>query len=376
MLVRAYLDTAKDLVLQYTGKPPLSIFLSAFFKQHKRFGSRDRKYIADLVFGYFRLGKQTHLHLEDALIIGACLKSRLPQLFFEIAKPELVPLFDLPLEEKMAALRTHYPLQFEIHDTLSMGLSEADYFQVLYSPSRVFLRLRQKKNVLHSLKQHQIDFLVESADCISVSADTKLDNLLDDRDFVIQDFSSQRTGDYWHIEPNSSWWDCCAASGGKALRLLDCGIPIQLQVSDIRTSIIHNLEQRLTRYGYKNKYYSKVLDLMESTPPQGPFDAIIADVPCSGSGTWGRSPEGLYFNTLSNIQAFHEKQVRIACNAARHLKKGGRMYYITCSVFALENELAVNAIEAQSKLCCVDHHLLHTPGIGADILYTAILEKR
>lgn len=376
MLVRAYLDTAKTLVSQYTGKPPLSVYLSGFFKQHKQYGSRDRKYIADLVYAYFRLGVQTILSTEQALLLGAWFKSRLPLRFFELAEPILAEQFEWPLIEKMAWAKTQYGLAFEPVCNLSAGISVSEYLTYCYTQSQVFLRLRQKDKVLRALTFHKIPFTDLDKDCIAVESNTDLSTFLDDRDYVIQDYASQRTGDFWDIKPNTAWWDCCAASGGKALRLLDSGIPIQLQVSDIRASILHNLDQRLSRYGYAKRYTTKVLDLTTSPPPQGPFDAIIADVPCSGSGTWARSPEGIYFTRAEDIQAYHEMQVHIACNAAQYLKSGGNFYYITCSVFALENEASVEAIIAQTGLQCVSQQVLHYPGTGSDCLFTAVLEKQ
>ncbi|MBU3677141.1 MAG: hypothetical protein FGM54_08195, partial [Chitinophagaceae bacterium] len=234
MLVRAYLDTANNLVSQYTGKPPLSIYLSGFFKQHKQYGSRDRKYIADLVFGYFRLGVQANLSKEQALILGAWFKSRLPRRFFELTEPTLAEQVEWPFDEKMAWAKTHYGLKFEPVCSLSAGISISEYQTYCYSQSNVFLRLRQKDKVLRALSFHKMHFTTLGNDCIAVESNTDLSIYLDDRDYVIQDYASQRTGDFWDIQPNTSWWDCCAASGGKALRLLDSGIPIQLQVSDIR----------------------------------------------------------------------------------------------------------------------------------------------
>src|SRR5690606_27157702 len=106
-----------------------------------------------------------------------------------------------------------------------------------------------------------------------------------------------------------SVWDCCAASGGKSILAKDILKNIQLTVSDIRKSILINLEKRFASAGIK-AYTAKVADLTDpsfSHSPLAPserfsragthhsaFDLIICDAPCSGSGTWARTPEQLY----------------------------------------------------------------------------------
>ena len=376
MLVRAYLDTAAQLVNAYTGTPPLATYLSAFFKPHKQYGSRDRKAIADLVYGYFRLGPQPHLSTHEVLIMGAALRSRLPERFFAEAAPEYVPILLLPLQEKIAWCQTEKNATFHVTSPLSNGLSEADFFEQLYAQPRVFIRIRrQAQEVIKQLKKAEISFIKHSDDCVSVPSNTPLDKLLFERDYTIQDWASQATGQYWVVKANSYWWDCCAASGGKSLRLLDKGIPVQLDVSDVRETILLNLKQRLTQYGYGGRFRTHVLDVLNAPPLPGPFDAIIADVPCSGSGTWARSPEGFYFTDPSLLQSFHKKQVGIAVNAAQSLKPGGTMYYITCSVFALENEDAVKAIIEKTGLRLREQHVIRATELGSDALYTAILEK-
>lgn len=376
MLVRAYLDTATRLVNAYSGTPPLATYLSAYFKQHKQYGSRDRKAIADLVYGYFRLGEQPQLSTQECLLMGAALRSRLPERFFAEAAPEYIAMLMLPLQEKIRWCQDVKKASFHVTSPLSNSLCEADFFEQLYLPSRVFIRIRRQANeIIKKLKQADIEFVKHSNDCLSVPANTPLDKLLFERDYTIQDWASQATGEYWDIKPNSWWWDCCAASGGKSLRLLDKGIPIHLEVSDVRETILINLKQRLTQYGYGGRFRTHVLDVLHAPPLPGPFDAIIADVPCSGSGTWARSPEGFYFTDKSQLQSFHEKQVGIAVNAAQSLKPGGTMYYITCSVFAIENEEVVKAIIERTGLRLREQHIIRAPEIGSDALFTAILDK-
>src|SRR5690606_22553915 len=140
-------------------------------------------------------------------------------------------------------------------------------------------------------------------------------------------------------------------SGGKSIMAFDLLDRIRLTVSDVRESILDNLEQRFLTAGIKS-YTAFTADLAiarfnpnDYLSPKTKFDLIIADVPCTGSGTWGRSPEHIrYFDTMQ-IEKFSLLQKNIVDNAVRLLLPGGAFLYITCSVFKKENEEVVQHIE-------------------------------
>ena len=120
---------------------------------------------------------------------------------------------------------------------------------------------------------------------------------------------------------------------------------IQLTVSDLRPSIIDNLHKRFQRAGIKS-YTSFVADLSRTPTEFGfkaqadsaAYDLIIADLPCTGSGTWSRTPEQLYFFRKEKINWYSDLQKKILDQLLPRLKTGGRLLYITCSVFRQENE--------------------------------------
>jgi 16S rRNA (cytosine967-C5)-methyltransferase len=78
-------------------------------------------------------------------------------------------------------------------------------------------------------------------------------------------------------------------------------------------------------------------------PPDG-VDLIIADVPCTGSGTWGRSPEWLRSFDPATIEIYHQRQVKIVENLLPFINQRGYLLYITCSVFTKENEAVLEAL--------------------------------
>jgi 16S rRNA (cytosine967-C5)-methyltransferase len=141
-----------------------------------------------------------------------------------------------------------------------------------------------------------------------------------------------------------SAWDCCAASGGKSILLVDRFPSVILTATDIRESILINLRKRLSEAGIRN-YSAFTADITSpSFQMKGSYDLIICDAPCSGSGTWARTPEQLRFFREEEIMRYVSLQKKIAQNASRFLRQGGYLLYITCSVFKMENEELVQSL--------------------------------
>ena len=152
---------------------------------------------------------------------------------------------------------------------------------------------------------------------------------------------------------------------------------IELTVSDTRKNILENLQKRFAKAGIKN-YHSFVADLSISSPAKNDpesLDLIIADVPCSGSGTWARTPEQLYF--------FSKKKDRRICHSSKknsfkcyeYLNENGYLLYITCSVFKKENEENVDFFQKNLSLQLVKSEYLKGYEMQADTLFAALFKK-
>jgi 16S rRNA (cytosine967-C5)-methyltransferase len=210
-----------------------------------------------------------------------------------------------------------------------------------------------------------------------------------DREVVIQDQNSQRTGEFikseiLNLKSEISVWDCCAGSGGKSIMAFDIDPKIKLSVSDARESILANLKKRFANAGIKN-YESFVIDLANKSETRNlKSEIIIADVPCSGSGTWSRTPEQLYFFEKGVIEKYSALQKKIVSNALPHLKPGGSFVYITCSVFKKENEEVVTFIKENfqlklkqmpARMSRSDGEVLKGYDKKADTMFVALFEK-
>jgi 16S rRNA (cytosine967-C5)-methyltransferase len=173
-------------------------------------------------------------------------------------------------------------------------------------------------------------------------------------------------------------WDCCAASGGKSILAYDLlGGQLDLSVSDIRENILQNLAKRFERAGIHN-YRSFVADLSKGDlePPVQKNQLIICDAPCTGSGTWSRTPEQLFFFKKETIDAYAEKQQKIVRQAITKLQKGGMFIYITCSVFKKENEDIVGFIKEKFHLQLLQMELLKGYDQKADSMFYAVFVKQ
>ena len=355
MRLLSYLASATDILNLYQGEMPFAAWLKNHFRQHKKFGSRDRKIIADLCFCFFRTGSAfSELSVHDRILSGQFLCHTESRFIVEL-KPDWSERIKAAPADKMAFLKEEPTSVFPWINYVNPAINkEAFALSFLHQPD-LFLRIRpgKEKAVVQKLHAAGVPFL-QDGDCLRLSNCTAVDDVLRiDEEVVVQDRSSQRV-----LEPlqehftktKFTVWDCCAASGGKTILLHDKHPQATITVSDIRESIIINLKNRLKRAGL-NGYRSLVADV--ASPHfslQQAFDLVICDAPCSGSGTWARTPEQLSFFPEEKIDYYAGLQKRIAVNASRHLTKGGAFLYVTCSVFTRENEDVVAYIEENTGL--------------------------
>lgn len=393
----AHLNTAVQVINQYKGQQPFGIFIKDFFRQDKKYGSRDRKSISHLCYCYFRLGKSYPLlPVEERIVAGLFLCSVTPNEMLAQLKPAWNEQADLPAEEKFslvealsASAASDTPASvlsiFPWKDALSAGIDHGAFSASFLVQPQLFLRIRpgKEKVVKEKLDAAGINYAMPAPHCIALPNASKIDEVIQlNKEGVIQDYSSQRVGEFLlpgilPPAPGMRVWDCCAASGGKSILAWDVLGSIDLTVSDIRESIIANLKKRFTEAGI-TKYRSFVADVSN---PQASLQLaaapqlIIADVPCSGAGTWSRTPEQLYYFDKAAIARYSSLQQKIVSRVLDKLAPGGHFLYITCSVFREENEEVVNYMQQQLGLSIVKMELLKGYDQQADTMFAALLKK-
>jgi 16S rRNA (cytosine967-C5)-methyltransferase len=376
----SHLNTAIILIQTYKGDGPFSHFIKNFFSNDKKYGSKDRKQISHLCYCFFRLGKTApDLPLQERILLGLWLCTHKSNELLRALKPEWDSYSSLPVKEKYKGIN---PFSFSL--PVSQGINEEVFSMSHLQQPDLFLRLRPGKEVqvLQQLRHNEIDCYRIGADGLGLSNSSRLDGILQlDTDAVVQDYSSQQLSDFLRRVPLPeneplSVWDCCAASGGKSILAKDVLDRIELSVSDIRESILVNLKKRFAAAGIK-KYVSFPADLSTSKNrlPEKKYHLILADLPCSGSGTWGRTPEALSFFQEPTIEKFNALQKAIIENIIPRLLPDGYLLYSTCSVFEQENEDIVQWIIEKGSFKVVKMEMIKGYTHKADSLFAALLKK-
>lgn len=382
--IRQQIRTVERLLDEYAQESgvPLARFLTAFYKRNKQMGSNDRRMASRLVYHYFRIGAASHgEERATRLAIADFLCSDDSPVAHSLL-PELYPHIQSGLLEKITVLETNTTFRLEdifpFRRFLSTGIDRTAFVESLLVQPDFYIRLRLPygAEVMSALKASSIPYRQVEPHTLALPNGTALDRIAGIAGkYEVQDYSSQQTGRYFDASDGESWWDACAGAGGKSLLLLDQSPGIRLLVSDTRRSILRNLDARFEKAGITH-YRQKIVDLTTDTSAilgDEQFDGIILDAPCTGSGTWSRTPEMLSSFDSASISRFATLQRRLATQAIKHLKRGRPLIYITCSVFAEENEGVVNYLQEYHGLHVQQTALLHGYRHKADSMFVARL---
>ena len=133
--------------------------------------------------------------------------------------------------------------------------------------------------------------------------------------------------------------DCCAAPGGKTLAIAD-----QNPDAEITAIELHPHRARLMQKLRPDKRIAIVVADARALPTTQRFDRVLADVPCSGTGTLARNPEIKWRLKPADLSELHQRQVAILRSALNQLAPGGRLVYSTCSLEREENEDVVTEV--------------------------------
>lgn len=355
-----------QLMENYSYPLPFHTHLKDYFKHHKNLGSKDRKELRSLAYGFFRLGKALRNQpFEKRILIGNYLSAE-SNLINETLK-YLKDQTETPLpefsetntkEERIKAVCKLFP-DFKIEnifpfpDKISPALDMKAMALSFLSQPKVWIKVNNNKaqDVENEFLSQNLVFEKYEPLTWGLPAETNLTDLQSFKkgNFRIQDLSTQQSANYFKAKENETWWDACAGAGGKSLALKDVSPGVMLYATDKRPAILGNLEERFRVFNIK-KFETFVVNLEEESPENFPmFDGIIADVPCSGSGTWARNPENLLYFSENDIERYRQKQISILKNIYPKLKPGKPLVYITCSVFSAENEEVVNQFLQEHK---------------------------
>jgi 16S rRNA (cytosine967-C5)-methyltransferase len=200
-------------------------------------------------------------------------------------------------------------------------------------------------------------------------------------DVSVQDAAAQRAVPCLDLAPGQRVLDACAAPGGKTAHILETA-EVELTAIDSDPERTGRIGRNLERLGLTAK---KVASADCRQPAQWwdgvPFDRILADVPCSASGIVRRHPDVKWLRRAQDIPAFAARQGAILDGLWQVLGPGGKLLYVTCSVFPQENEAVVEAFLRRaphaSRLDLADGGPAQwLPGAEHDGFYYALIQKR
>jgi len=161
--------------------------------------------------------------------------------------------------------------------------------------------------------------------------------------FEVQDEGSQLAARFAGVQPGMQVADVCAGAGGKTLALAalmeNKG---QIFAHDVDGRRLAPLKERLDRAGVRNVQIRAPMRTKDALADlRDKMDVVFVDAPCTGSGTWRRSPDSKWRLRPNALAKRLEEQQQALALAAPLVKSGGRLVYVTCSVLPEENEDAV-----------------------------------
>jgi 16S rRNA (cytosine967-C5)-methyltransferase len=185
----------------------------------------------------------------------------------------------------------------------------------------------------------------------------------------LQDAASQAVVAALPLEPGRRVLDYCAGGGGKALAMA-ARAPLRLFAHDADPRRMRDLPGRAERA----RVSISLLD-SERLEREGPFDLVLADVPCSGSGSWRRAPEAKWLLTQDRLDHLCSVQAAILDRVAATVSDRGKLAYATCSLLDAENRCQTEAFLRRNPGWTRNSEQIWTPLHGGDGFYLAVLAR-
>ncbi len=187
----------------------------------------------------------------------------------------------------------------------------------------------------------------------------------------VQDGAAQLAAQILDVPEGSRVLDACAAPGGKTAHLLERYQPSELIAIDSQAERVEKIVGTLQRL-----HFSATICCADASRPADwwdgqTFDRILLDVPCSASGVIRRHPDIKYLRQATDLKALAQQQAALLSAIWPLLAKGGRLLYVTCSVFAEENHLQLqNFLQQHSDAseAKLNVNWGHTLPVGRQIL--------
>jgi 16S rRNA (cytosine967-C5)-methyltransferase len=399
---------ALDQVLDFA--EPADKRLSAFFREHRKLGARDRAFVAEAVFGVLR-----RYRYLSRIVPAANPRTLLVAWLIKVRGLQSARLESLVRPDLVAAIRTAHPehlplgIAAELPDwvveKLRARLTDAEILalgRALQGPAPLDLRV----NTLKMSRDAVIEALTGEGHAAAPTPYSPWGVRLAGHPAInrhplflsgaieVQDEGSQLLAVLLGARRGEMVCDFCAGAGGKTLAIgAMMGNSGRVYAFDVAEKRLANLKPRLARSGLSNVMPARIASENDARVKRlaGKLDRVLVDAPCSGLGTLRRNPDLKFRQTPERVAALTRQQAAILASAARLVKPGGRLVYATCSLLDEENEAIVEAflthggftrvpadtVLAQARVALdTGPYLQLSPAVhGTDGFFAAVLEK-
>ena len=323
---------------------PADNILKEYLRNRKYIGSKDRKFITNTVWNIIR--HRSRLEFD----CGSCEPRRLLLTYLKdedfdiVADGSKYGMSPLTKEEKNMLSNLNqdvYPdyIEKECPKWLYEKINNPQLVSILNTtaPADIRANFINREELKNKLQKEGLFFSATPYSPFGLRSEERvnLQNCIayQNGELDVQDEASQLGAILCDVRPHHRIIDYCCGGGGKALTLgtilKNDGI---IYAHDKNFNRMDGLRARAERLGIKN------IKIIQKITPNDMFDRFIIDAPCSGSGTWRRSPDAKYRLTPKQLKIIEQAQQEILDIAAEHTNVGGRIIYMTCSVLPEENE--------------------------------------
>lgn len=396
-LVFAVIDTLK---LIFNDNKYADKEIAKTLKRDKRWGSRDRGFIAETTYDIVRWKR---LYAEIAEVKEPFSRENLFRLFAVWATLKGIKLPDWKQLEKTPTRRIKgrfdelskiRKFRESIPDWLDQigveSLGEEVWTKeiaALNKQAPVVLRVNKlqatKKQVRDTLFEEGIEStsLSKYPDALELEARANVfkTKAFKDGFFEVQDASSQLVAEFLEVEPGMRVVDTCAGAGGKTLHLASLmQNKGQIVALDIYENKLRELKRRAKRGGVHNIDARTIDSTKVIKKLHNSADRVLIDAPCSGLGVLSRNPDAKWKLNPDFVEKIKQTQQEILRDYSKILKEDGKMVYATCSILPSENEKQVqnflNTEEGKNFNLIKEKKVLAHKS-GYDGFYMALLHK-
>lgn len=396
-LVFATIDTLSSIFNEgkYADKE-----IAKTLKRDKRWGSRDRSFIAETTYDIVRWKR---LYAEIAEVKEPFSRENLFRLFAVwatlrgIKLPDWKQIETTPtrrIKGKFDELSQIRKFRESIPDWLDgLGVEElgeekwTKEIAELNEQAPVILRTNTlkttKRDLRNQLQEEDIDAKYIQGYTLALELEERANvfktKAFKDGWFEVQDASSQLVSDFLDVQPGMRIVDTCAGAGGKSLQLAaimeNKGLIIAL---DIFSNKLKELKRRAKRAGAHNIETRLIDNNKVIKKLHNSADRVLIDAPCSGLGVLSRNPDAKWKLQPEFIKTIQETQADLLDRYSKIMKDDGKMVYATCSILPSENQQQVQAFlqrEAGKDFKLVKEKIVLAHESGYDGFYMAQLEK-